>query len=133
MLAAELICASMELDGGDANRLSIVPRRDLAAMRSRAATSIDLRHRRWFRFFKPSGSSEAKLWHARAAATARDDPPGPDAADATPETVGNGIRTNEHFVRFGSNFVLHPGWFVLGVGLLKPDPAFDRLRGRNRD
>jgi dCTP deaminase len=27
------------------------------------------------------------------------------------------LKTNEHFVRFGKNFVLHPGRFVLGVTL----------------
>ena len=99
MLSAEQICTDMEMDRTKPDHLSIVPRPDTAAIRKRGGTSIDLRLGRWFRSFKPSKHAEAKLWHQG------------DRQDPDPD----GIRTNEHFVRFGSNFVLHPGRFVLGV------------------
>lgn len=97
MLSADLICHAIENEAEDAERLSIVPRPDTALLRERGETSVDLRLGRWFRSFKPSQHSQARLWHAE---------------DGKSLPV---VRTNEHFVRFGSEFVLHPGRFVLGV------------------
>ena len=102
MLSGDEACDAMLLDGDDPNRLAIVPRPDLASIRKRAGTSIDLRLGRWFRSFKQSKSSHAKLWRNDLAVSETDNKAGP-------------LRTNEHFVRFGDEFILHPGRFVLGA------------------
>lgn len=99
MLSAEEIQAKLDLEPGNSNRLSIVPKPDLAALRGRAATSVDLRLGRWFKSFKQNQTRHFTLWH-------EDDKP-----------KGGGIGTKQHFVRFGEEFVLHPGRFVLGVTL----------------
>ncbi|WP_242126697.1 dCTP deaminase [Sphingobium sp. Sx8-8] len=114
MLNAEDICARLGLEPGDPDRLSIVPRPDESALKSRGGTSVDLRLGRWFRSFKPSKSSEAKLWlEPEPLFMQPADTLPPDAQRATPGR--DAMRTSEHFVRFGKNFVLHPGRFVLGV------------------
>jgi dCTP deaminase len=117
MLNADEICIRLAHPPGHANRLSIVPKPDTQRLLARGGTSVDLRLGRWFRSFKPSKSGETKLWLAT---------PETEWADAgSSETLPgeqqwapnarHAMRTNEHFVRFGDNFVLHPGRFVLGV------------------
>lgn len=101
MLSAEEIQARLDLEPGNHNRLSIVPKPDLTALRGRAATSIDLRLGRWFKSFKQNQTRHFTLWHE---------------GEGTPEDR-SGIGTKQHFVRFGDEFVLHPGRFVLGVTL----------------
>lgn len=101
MLSAEQIRSHLELDTKNSNRLSIVPKPDLGGLRGRAATSIDLRLGRWFKSFKQNQTRHFSLWRE-----------GEDEARANPN-----IGTKQHFVRFGDEFVLHPGRFVLGVTL----------------
>ena len=125
MLSAEEIKGRLDLEAGNHNRLSIVPKPDLAALRGRAATSIDLRLGRWFKSFKQNQTRHFSLWHEKQK-SAGDEGAGAaqgsvgDAArvdaDETPEDRA-GIGTKQHFVRFGDEFVLHPGRFVLGVTL----------------
>lgn len=116
MLNADDICTALGHDPGHPDRLSIVPRPVDEALKKRGGTSVDLRLGRWFRSFKPSRSSEAKLWldpplprldHGGAEGLPGEQEWAPRARDA--------MRTSEHFVPFGANFVLHPGRFILGV------------------
>lgn len=100
MLSAEEIRSRLELETTDPNRLSIVPKPDLGGLRGRAATSIDLRLGRWFKSFKQNQTRHFSLWHEK------------EDGSTNP-----GIGTKQHFVRFGDEFVLHPGRFVLGVTL----------------
>jgi dCTP deaminase len=110
MLNAQEICDRLACHGGDPDRLSIVPQPSPEAIKARAGTSIDLRLGRWFRSFKPAKNSEARLWLEPDERRAN-----PDGEEIDPTPAGDALRTNEHFVPFGSNFVLHPGRFVLGV------------------
>lgn len=103
MLSATQILDRLELDDGDSDRLSIVPQPDLQQIKDRNATSIDLRLGRWFRSFKQSQNSHFRLWR--------------DEKDVIDKGEEGAFRTKEHFVRFGRDFVLHPGRFVLGVTL----------------
>lgn len=100
MLNCDEIARRIELGPENAERISIVPRPDVAAIRKRGGTSIDLRLGRWFRSFKQSRSSHYSLWADDLAAGNQQQPQ---------------LKTNEHFVPFGSPFILHPGRFVLGV------------------
>lgn len=119
MLNAEEICQRLAHAPGHAGRLSIVPRPDIERLRARGGTSVDLRLGRWFRSFKPSKSGETRLWLARPEKDGGEADEG--TADALPAeqkwatNARHAMRTTEHFVRFGDNFVLHPGRFVLGV------------------
>lgn len=115
MLNAHDICTRLDHPPGHADRLSIVPRPDQAALLSRGGTSVDLRLGRWFRSFKPSKSSEAKLWHEPAPALSDEDSDALPSEQQWAVPARDAMRTSEHFVRFGANFVLHPGRFVLGV------------------
>ena len=103
MLSASEIVDRLKLECGHSDRLSIVPRPQLDKLERRGGTSIDLRLGRWFRSFKQSQHDHFTLF--------RD-------SDASKPSVDQGaLRSKEHFVRFGSKFVLHPGRFVLGVTL----------------
>jgi dCTP deaminase len=153
MLNANEICDRLGYGPGNPDRLSIVPRPNEEALKKRGGTSVDLRLGRWFRSFKPSKSSEAKLWLAtpdhvpsalngaplsepdfeteKSEASAQDAALGSgddivsDKSEANRSalplenqwaaTARHAMRTTEHFVPFGENFVLHPGRFVLGV------------------
>lgn len=99
MLNCDEIARRIDLNPKDAKRISIVPKPELDQLRQRGGTSIDLRLGRWFRSFKQSKTSHYSLVDELVA--------------------GHGqqtqIKTNEHFVRFGADFILHPGRFVLGV------------------
>jgi dCTP deaminase len=100
VLNCEEIARRLEMPSDDVRRISIVPVPDIAKIKQRGGTSIDLRLGRWFRSFKQSKSSHYSLW-------------------ADDLAVGSGqqtqLKTNEHFVPFGEPFILHPGRFVLGV------------------
>lgn len=118
MLNADDICTRLGQLPGHADRLAIVPQPDQAALKARGGTSVDLRLGRWFRSFKPSKSSEAKLWLEPPVDATAPETTGVAALPAErqwPPPARDAIRTTEHFVRFGENFVLHPGRFVLGV------------------
>lgn len=115
MLNADEICKALGHPAGHNDRLAIVPTPRLDALRARGGTSVDLRLGRWFRSFKPSKSSEAKLWlepNIQPTAAGENGLPS-EVQLAVP--ARDAMRTNEHFVPFGRNFVLHPGRFVLGV------------------
>lgn len=100
MLSAADIVAGLEKPEGDPDRLAIVPTPELADIRDRGGSSIDLRLGRWFRSFKQSQTTHVLLDGLK---------PDPHASEAA--------RTKEHFVPFGQPFILHPGRFVLGVTL----------------
>lgn len=100
MLNCEEIARRLEMEADDKRRISIVPTPDINNIKKRGGTSIDLRLGRWFRSFKPSKSSLHSLW----------------VDDMAPGSgQQSNLKTNEHFVRFGSKFILHPGRFVLGA------------------
>jgi dCTP deaminase len=121
MLNASEICERLGHDPGHPDRLSIVPRPNEKSLNKRAGTSVDLRLGRWFRSFKPSKSSEAKLWVTASEQQAVADSAQTEEGSSLPvehrwaATARHAMRTAEHFVPFGDNFVLHPGRFVLGV------------------
>lgn len=98
MLNCDEISRRLELPSKDSKRISIVPLPDLPGIKERGGTSIDLRLGRWFRSFKQSKSSHYSL-----------------VGDLADSDRAGAIKTNEHFVPFGQNFILHPGRFVLGV------------------
>lgn len=101
MLSASEIVRTFNSD--DANeRLTVVPWPDTEELLRKGETSIDLRLGRWFRSFKQTRTPSVSLVG-----------PLPADADEPSETS----RTKQHFVPFGSNYVLHPGRFVLGVTL----------------
>lgn len=101
MLSAAEIVRTFNSD--DANeRLTVVPWPDTDELLRKGETSIDLRLGRWFRSFKQTRTPSVSLVG-----------PLPGNADDPSETS----RTKQHFVPFGSNYVLHPGRFVLGVTL----------------
>lgn len=119
MLNCEEIARRLELDPADKQRISIVPLPEVAPIRERGGTSIDLRLGRWFRSFKQSRSSHYKLWTDDLAAGDSQQPQ---------------LKTNEHFVRFGNSFILHPGRFVLGVTmewLTLPDSISGYVTGKS--
>ena len=100
MLSAEQIIEALGAKGDD--RLTVVPGPDPVALGKRGATSIDLRLGRWFRSFRQTSTRSVSLV-------------------ALPEhergTAASESPTKQHFVPFGSSYVLHPGRFVLGVTL----------------
>lgn len=98
MLNCDEISRRLELPPKDAKRISIVPMPDLDDILERGGTSVDLRLGRWFRSFNQSKSSHYSLV---------DEPTQVERASA--------IKTKQHFVPFGKDFILHPGRFVLGV------------------
>lgn len=100
MLSAEQIIEALGGEGDE--RLTVVPAPDIEALGNRGATSIDLRLGRWFRSFKQTSTKSVSL-----VALPADERSG--AAQESP--------TKQHFVPFGSSYVLHPGRFVLGVTL----------------
>ncbi|WP_045318837.1 MULTISPECIES: dCTP deaminase [Brevundimonas] len=102
MLSADQIADALNLEATHPDRLTVVPKPDDAALRDRAATSIDLRLGRWFRAFKQTRAQAYPLAVVHA-----------DATDDPTEVS----RTKQHFVPFGKKFVLHPGRFVLGATL----------------
>lgn len=99
MLNCDEIARRLDLPTKDAKRISIVPKPELDQIRKRGGTSIDLRLGRWFRSFKQSKSSHYSLVDELAGGSGQQ----------------TQLKTNEHFVRFGSTFILHPSRFVLGV------------------
>lgn len=119
MLNATDICDRLRHEPGHPDRLSIVPRPSEQILRKRGGTSVDLRLGRWFRSFKPSKSSEARLWledpKVTEAAIDESQNSGLPAESHLASPARDAMRTSQHFVRFGDNFVLHPGRFVLGV------------------
>lgn len=118
MLNCEEIARRLEMPIGNKRRISIVPQPALSEITGRGGTSIDLRLGRWFRSFKQTKSSHYSLWN---------DP-------SAPTDVQSQLKTNEHFVRFGSKFILHPGRFVLGVTmewLSLPDSVSGYVTGKS--
>lgn len=118
MLNCEEIARRLEMPASDKRRISIVPLPDLNGIKKRGGTSIDLRLGRWFRSFKQSKSSHYSLW----------------ADDLAAGDQQLQLKTNEHFVRFGSKFILHPGRFVLGVTmewLSLPDSISGYVTGKS--
>lgn len=99
--AKEIIEALVAPDSSD-SKMSIVPKPEFETIRSRGATSVDLRLGRWFRSFKQSQNPSVALSKLGAIQDNSDYPT---------------IQTREHFVPFGGKFVLHPGRFVLGATL----------------
>lgn len=99
MLSSSELIKALEAPNDAAQRLAVVPKPNIETIQKRAGTSIDLRLGRWFRTFKQTHHSRAKLVRREGA--------------ATPKLVGSRL----HFIRFGKNFTLHPGRFVLASTL----------------
>ena len=77
------------------NTLCIVPMPDIDEIAKKNTAAIDLRLGRWFRTMRQTKLTKIV--------------PGDDSHE-------EGI-SKEHYVRFDSSFVLHPGQFVLGITL----------------
>ncbi|HKC01796.1 MAG TPA: dCTP deaminase [Sphingomicrobium sp.] len=109
MLSALEIADALEATN-ETERLTVVPWPERADLLRAGETSIDLRLGRWFRSFKQTRTPSVSLVGRR-----RGEPVDPSEMS----------RTKQHFVPFGSNYVLHPGRFVLGVTLewLRLPPA----------
>jgi dCTP deaminase len=88
-----------ELQSNEADRLRITPPPDLSELKSRGAASIDLRLGRWFLTMR---QARVALLHMGSEEKGED------------STLG---QTKEHFVPFGTSFILHPSKFVLGISL----------------
>ena len=101
MLSAAEIVGALEHQTKE-ERLTVVPWPERDELLRKGETSIDLRLGRWFRSFKQTRTPSVSLVGRI-----------PRASDEPSETS----RTKQHFVPFGSNYVLHPGRFVLGVTL----------------
>src|SRR3546814_2776952 len=101
MLSAAEIVGALEHQTKE-ERLTVVPWPERDELLRKGETSIDLRLGRWFRSFKQTRTPSVSL----VGRIPRD-------SDEPSETS----RTKQHFVPFGSNYVLHPGRFVLGVTL----------------
>ena len=97
MLNATELSEIIKNDKNDRNRLTIVPMPDPSDIKKRGATSIDLRLGRWFVTFNQTRRSAISL------------------ADLRGYEKETKAKTREHFVRFGDEFTIHPGRFVLGV------------------
>ena len=79
----------------DRHALCIVPLPDRDEIRKRNTAAIDLRLGRWFRTMRQTKITEIKA-----------------GDDRHEESI-----SREHYVRFDSSFVLHPGQFVIGITL----------------
>lgn len=101
MLSAVEIVESLKGEKAE-ERLTVVPWPDTEILLLKGETSIDLRLGRWFKSFKQTRTPSVSLV-------------GPLPRD--PVQPSETSRTKQHFVPFGSNYVLHPGRFVLGVTL----------------
>lgn len=101
MLNADEICAALKPKRRRAEpSLTIVPSPDPEVLSKRGGASVDLRLGRWFRSFRQTAVESFSLV-------------GPDPS----RPVSKVSRTRQHFVPFGTKFVLHPGRFVLGATL----------------
>jgi|SRR5271166_1392623 len=101
MLNADEIIAALKIPRGRGDpMLTVVPAPELDSLASRGGASIDLRLGRWFRSFKQTAVESFSLVG-----------PFPGQPATRPS------RTRQHFVPFGTKFVLHPGRFVLGATL----------------
>ena len=102
MLSSDQIADALTLPSGNPSKLTVVPAPNQELLRARGGTSIDLRLGRWFRSFKQTRTNSVAL-------TAHNDSDGEMPTEIS--------RTKQHFVPFGSSYVLHPGRFVLGATL----------------
>ena len=102
MLSANEIAEGLKPEAKESERLTVVPRPDIATLVGRGGTSVDLRLGRWFRSFKQTRTNSVSLV-------------GPEPGTGNEPTEMS--RTKLHFVPFGDSYVLHPGRFVLGVTL----------------
>lgn len=98
MLNADQIAEAIESGYQDSSDgICVVPKPDLASIRSRGGASIDLRLGRWFQVVRQTRTTVVHL--------------------ANPENLqSNEIQlsiSKRHFVPFGGQFILHPGRFVL--------------------
>jgi dCTP deaminase len=122
MLGADEIAASIELalEGNDEG-LMIVPSPSIQAIQERGGSSIDLRLGRWFETIrqtqtslfnlaKPDPDEDAKLSQA-----ANTDPTENDF-DENKRRLDL-VLGKRHFIPFESEFILHPGRFVLAATL----------------
>lgn len=110
MLSSDQIAWAMTRSAKSGGKLSIIPEPDRAEIRGRGATSVDLRLGRWFRSFKQTHTPVAKL------APPHVEEHSDDSGEALYRPA-SGLKTKQHFVRFGEPFVIHPGSFVLGATL----------------
>ena len=90
--------------------LSIVPKPERKILALAGGASIDLRLGRWFRIMKKTNLHVLTLNYGKSSLN----------STKTNESLRKGSLnsdtfTKEMFVRFGSEFILHPGQFVLGI------------------
>lgn len=102
LLKASELCKLMQCDSAGSTSLSIVPRPDLSVLEKSGTASIDLRLGRWFRTMRQTRIS---LLSSVEGQSVNEESPEPSAT------------SKEHYVPFGSDFVLHPGKFLLGITL----------------
>ncbi|WP_342362617.1 dCTP deaminase [Terrarubrum flagellatum] len=98
-IGAKLL-ASLVRDGneGDVNGLVVIPPPDIDAIRRSGEASVTLRLGRWFLSMRQSNVTHISTYK-------------------TTSDVGEARIGKKHFVPFGSDFVVHPGRFVLASTL----------------
>lgn len=87
-----------ELKSKQNDKLEITPSPNLTELKNSGAASLDLRLGRWFLTLR-----QARVALLNMGSETRED-----------STLG---QTKEHFVPFGTPFILHPSKFVLGISL----------------
>jgi dCTP deaminase len=97
MLSGRTILSETDRPSDDGS-LFIAPAPDAEAIRKSNAASVDLRLGRWFLAFRQTRTKSVPL-----------------VIDEETHTSPN--RTAQHFVQFGTSYILHPGAFVLGSTL----------------
>jgi len=102
MLSGPEILRRIKLGHSRKDSLTIVPLPDLQRLEARAEASIDLKLGRWFLALR-----QARIDRINLSGLTSERP-----QDEKLRDLGK-----EHFVPFGSEFILHPGRFVIGITL----------------
>lgn len=99
MLSADRLAGYIESGSGlEGDGIAICPPPDLNELRASSATSVDLRLGRWFLTFQ---RTRATVFNFNA--------------EQSGKIASRGIK--KHFIPFGTEFILHPGSFVLAATL----------------
>lgn len=101
MLKGEGLAALLEKEFADTGGgVSVLPKPDITSIKDSGAASIDLRLGRWFATVRQTRMTELCI-----------------TDDEDPKSNQESRQVRKYFIRFGKDFVLHPGRFVLGATL----------------
>lgn len=99
ILKADKIADMLENKSGAKDPFVLAPRPDLDELRQSGSGSVDLRLGTWFVTLRQSRAAVLKV----------------ATQDEDAESPGESRLTKRYYVPFGEAFILHPGYFVLGV------------------